>query len=128
MYVLLENLHDKLNNIHEKCLRFITNGYDSNFNELLESSHKLSVYKTCINYLMIEVYKYLYELSPQLMSDIFTLWKNPYNIHNTRLFDSENPQSVRLGVDEVAFRASHLWQKVPIAMKNSSSLEIFKAK
>ena len=73
---------DKLNNIHENCLHLVTNNYDSNFNELLESAHELSIHKTCINYLMIEVYMYLLGLSPELMTNIFTLQKNPYNICN----------------------------------------------
>ena len=77
---------------------------------------------------MIDVYKYLQMLSLELMSDIFTLWKNPYNIRNIRIFDSENPRSVRFGVDATAVCASQLWLKVPIAIKNSSSLEILKAK
>ena len=51
---------NKLNNIHKKCLRLITNDYDSHFNELIESFHELSIHKTIINYLMIEVYKYLH--------------------------------------------------------------------
>ena len=106
---------NKLNNIHEKCLRLVTNDYDSNFSELLESSHELSIHKTCVNYLMIEVYKYLHELSPGLITDILTLWKNPYNIRNTHLLSSENQRSVRFGVDAIAFSASQLWQKVPIA-------------
>ena len=118
----------KLNNIHKKSLRLVTKNYDSNFNELLESSHKLSIHKTCINYLMIEVYKYLHELSPELMTDILTLRKNPYNIRNIRLFGSQNPRSVHFRVDAIAFCASQLWQKVPIAIKDSSSLEIFTAK
>ena len=33
------------------------------------------------------------------MTDIFTLQKNPYNIRNIRLFGSENPLSLRFGVD-----------------------------
>ena len=64
---------NKLNNIHKKCLRLVPNHHDSNFNELLESSHKLSIHKSFINYLMIEVYKYSHGLSPELMTDIFTL-------------------------------------------------------
>ena len=68
---------NKLNNIHKKRLRLATNEYDSNFNGLLESSHELSIHKTWINYLMIEVYKYLHGLSPELKTEIFTLWKNP---------------------------------------------------
>ena len=73
-------------NIYENSIRFVTNDYNSNFNELLESSHEISIYKTCINYLMIEVYKYLHELSPQLMTYIFALRKNPYNGRNIHLF------------------------------------------
>ena len=67
---------NKLNNICEKCLRLVTNEHDTNFNEQLESSHEFSIHKTGINYLMIEVYKY----SLELMTDIFTSWKNPCNI------------------------------------------------
>ena len=73
---------------------------------------------------MIEVYKYLNELSP----DIFTLQKSPYNIRNISLFDTENPWSVGFGVDAIAFRASQLWQKASMVIKDSSSLESFKAK
>ena len=40
----------------------------------------------------------------------------------------KNSESVRFGVDAIAFRDSQLWQEVPIAIKDSSSLEIFKAK
>ena len=42
------------------------------------------------------------------MTDVFILRKNPYKIRNTRLFGSENPRSVRFGVDAIAFRASQL--------------------
>ena len=80
---------NKLSNNHKNCPRLITNDYDSHFNELLESSHELSIHKTCINYLMIEVYKYLHGRSPELMTDIFTLRKNPYNIRNIRLLYSD---------------------------------------
>ena len=37
---------------------------------------------------MIEVYKYLHGLSPELMTQIFSLWKNPYNIRNIQLLYS----------------------------------------
>ena len=79
---------NKLNNIHENCVCLATNDYDSNFNELLESSLELSVHKTWINYLMIDVFKYLHGLSLELMTDIFTLRKNSYNIRNFHLLYS----------------------------------------
>ena len=60
-------------------------------------------------------------LSPELMTDIFILRENPYNIRNIRLFDSENPWSVRFGVDAIVFGASHLWQKILITIKQKFS-------
>ena len=89
---------NKLNKFHEKCLLFITKHYDSDFKELLELSDELSIHKTCISYLMIEVYKNIHGLSPELMTVVFTSQKNPYNIHSIRLLGSENPRSVRFGV------------------------------
>ena len=84
----LRKSRNKLNDIHENCLCHVTNDCDSNFSKLLESSHEISIHKTCISYLMIEVYKYLHGLSPELMTQIFSLWKNPYNIRNIQLLYS----------------------------------------
>ena len=99
---------NNLNNIDEKCLHLVKNGFDSNFNKLLESSHELLIHKTCINYLIIEVFIYLHGLSPELITHILTLRNYAYNIGNICLFGSENPRSVLFGVDVVAFRASQL--------------------
>ena len=79
---------NELNDIHESCLCLVTNDCDSNFNKLLESSHEISIHKTCINYLMIEVYKYLHGLSSELMTHIFTPRKNRYIILKIRLLYS----------------------------------------
>ena len=65
---------NKLNNIYEKCLRIITDDYNSNINELLQSSHELLNPKTWINYLMIEVYE-LKSLQHSQYSFIW-LWKS----------------------------------------------------
>ena len=68
--------------------------------------------------------QYLHGLSHELMTGMFAPRKNPYNICNICLFGSENPRLVRFKVDAIAFRASQLWQKVPIASKDSLLLKI----
>ena len=87
---------NKLNNIHKKCLRFIVNDYELSLNELLESSHKLSVYKTCINYIVIEVFKYLHGLPLEL---ILTFYSSEKSIQHSQY--SENPWSVHFGVNAI---------------------------
>ena len=81
----LRTSRNKLNDIHENFLCLVTNDCDSNFNEILESSHEISIHKTCLSNLMIEVYKHLHGLSPELMTHIFTPRKSSYNIRNIRL-------------------------------------------
>ena len=79
---------NKLNDIRKNCLFLVRKDYDSNFNELLESSHGISLHKTCITYLILEVLKYLHGLSPELMTEICTLCKNPCNMNNIFLLYS----------------------------------------
>ena len=77
---------------------------------------------------MIEVYKYLNGLSPDIMNDIFKLRENTYNLRNFHIFESENPRTKRLGLDCIACRASQLWKNVHVEIRNSNSLTVFKEK
>ena len=59
---------------------------------------------------MIEVYKYLNGLSPDIMSDIFKLRENTYNLRNFHIFESQNPRTKKFGSGNIAYRASYLWR------------------
>ena len=67
---------------NERCLRLLQQNYTSDFEVLLENSNEKPVHQKCIELLMIEVYKYLNGLSPDIMSDIFKLRENNYNLRN----------------------------------------------
>ena len=77
---------------------------------------------------IIEVYKYLNGLSPDIMSDIFKLRENTYNLRNFHIFESQNPRTKKFGLDSIAYRASQLWKNVPEEIRNSTSLPMFKKK
>ena len=66
----------RINNIHERCLRLIQQNYTSDFEVLLENANEKQFHQKCIELLMIEVYKCLNGISPDIMSDIFKLRKN----------------------------------------------------
>ena len=66
----------RINSIHEQCLRLIQQNYTSDFEVLLENSNEKPVHRKCTKLLMIEVYKYVNGLSPDIMSDIFKLREN----------------------------------------------------
>ena len=69
----------RINNIHKRCLRLIQQNYISEFERLLENANQKSVHQKCIEFLMIEVYKYLNGLSPDIMYTIFKLRQNTCN-------------------------------------------------
>ena len=77
---------------------------------------------------MIEVYKYLNGLSPDVMSEIFKLRENTCNLRNLRIFESQNPRAKMFGLDSIAYRASQLRKNVSDEIRNSNSLRIFKKK
>ena len=66
-----------VNNIHERCQRLIQQNYISEFKRLLENANEKLVHKKCIEFLLIEIYKYLNSLSPDIMNTIFKLNKIP---------------------------------------------------
>ena len=71
---------------------------------------------------MIEVYKSFNSLSPNIISDIFKLRENTYNLRSFHIFKSENPRAKKFSLDSIAYRASQLWKNLPEEIRNSTSL------
>ena len=115
----------RINNIHERCLRIIQQNYRSEFERLLENGNEKSIHQKCIGFLLIEVYKYLNGLSPDIMNTIFKLRQNTYDLKNFHTFESQNPRTKKFGLDGIAYRTSQLWKNVPEEIRNSASLLIF---
>ena len=64
--------NNKINRLHERCLRLINNDKKSSFEELLEIDSSVSVHD-----------RNLRAISPTIMNQIFTLRRqNQYNIRN----------------------------------------------
>ena len=42
------------------------------------------------------------------------------------IFQTENPCSLKYGLDVIPYRASQLWQQVPIDIREAASLALFK--
>ena len=51
--------------------------------------------KKYLEFLMTEVHKYLNDLSPQVINNIFKLRKNICNLRNVHLFERKNPGTKR---------------------------------
>ena len=67
------SLNNKINRLHERCLRIIYNDKHSNFEELLVKGNSVSMHQNNIHTLAIEMYKVANGMSPETMNDIFKL-------------------------------------------------------
>ena len=75
---------------------------------------------------MIKFYKYLNGHLPEIMNDIFKLRENMYYLRNFHIFQTDNPCSLKYGLDAVPYNASQLWQQVSIDICEAASLVLFK--
>ena len=76
----------RINSIHGRCLPLIQQNYTSDLEVLPENANEKPVHQKCIELLMIELYNYLNDLSPDIMSGIFKLKENTYNLRNFHVF------------------------------------------
>ena len=80
-------LNNKINRLHEQCLRIIYNDKTSTFKELLEKENSVSIHYGNIQTLAIEMYKVANGMSPEIMNEIFQLReKSHYNLRYTSEF------------------------------------------
>ena len=66
-------LNNKINNVHEKALRIVYSHCKLTFKELLDKDASFSVHHKNILTLAIEIYKYIYGLSPAIMGNVFKI-------------------------------------------------------
>ena len=75
--------NNKINRLHERCLRLIFNDRVSPFCELLVKDESVSIHQKNLRTLVIEIYKVLKELSPSIFSNIFNTSNcNRYELRN----------------------------------------------
>ena len=80
-------LNNKINRLHERCLRIIHNDKTSTFKEFLEKDNSVSIHYTNIQAPAIEMYKIANGMAPEIMNEIFQLReKSHYNLHYTTEF------------------------------------------
>ena len=118
--------NSKINSIHERSLRTMYKYYKNSYSDILDLHGEKSIHQYNIQYLMIEVYKFLNGLSPPIMEQIFNIRENTYNVRNFRTFSTRNVKTHIYGTETVTYKSSQLWNLVPPEIKNSQSLMVFK--
>ena len=119
--------NNKVNRLHERCLRIIYNDKRSSFNALLEKDGSASIHERNIKILATEMFKVSKNLAPSEMQEIFKLKDKPdYNLRYSSLFFRPLVKSVYKGTASLSFLGPKIWDILPDTYRDMLDLNSFK--
>ena len=121
-------LINKICKIHHRTFQVAYNEYNKSHKELLQLNNNVSVPQRHLQYLALEVFKSLMHLNPEFMWSYFNEKSILYDLRNGTKVLLPPIKSFRLGLNSVHFRGSILWNNLPSSIKNSLTINKFKAK
>ena len=78
------SINNKINRLHERCLRMIYNDKQSNCEGLLVKDNSVFIHHRNIQCLASQMYMVAHGMSPDIMSEIFQLRENThYHLRHT---------------------------------------------
>ena len=120
-------LKNKINKLHERCLRIVYNNNTSKYAELLETDNSVFSLFPKRRALSIELYKVVNGFSPDKIKDAYPLNESSlYNNRNERTFHSKHIRTDHFGSETLSHLASKIWVLVPKEIKKLESVASFK--
>ena len=120
---------NKINRLHERCLRIVYNDKQSSFNELLEKDGSVLIHLRNIQFLATEMYKLVNNLSSPTLNRVFK--RNSDSGHNLRQisrFSRSLVKSVCHGTEIISYLDPKIWDILPDDYKTIQNLNTFKIK
>ena len=121
-------LNHRINRLHERALRLVYNNSTASFEELLQLDGSFTIHQRNIQKLATELYKVKHNLSPQFMNVIFPSSDNPYDLRINNDFKQNCIRTTYYGSETISFQGPNIWSSIPDHIKNSSTLNEFRAK
>ena len=116
--------NNKINRLHERCLRIIYKKRSS-FNAILEKDGCISIHERNIKILATEMFKVSKNLAPPQMHEIFNLKDQPHYRYNS-LFSRPLVRSVYKSTESLSFLEPKIWNILLDTYKDMPDLNSFK--
>ena len=119
--------NNKINRLHERCLRLIYNDKHSSFEELLEKDNSVSIHHKNLHVLATEMFQVHIKSSPEIMQEVFPLKEQVhYNSRTQTDFEIPHVKTVNYGLESIRFLGPKIWESVPNDHKRKESVSSFK--
>ena len=118
--------NNQINKIHKRTLRLASEMEDSNFENLLLKDNSWNVHENNIHTLLIEIYKLMNNLSPQIMKDCLDLKNTLYDLRSKQLLKLPENSTSRYSKQALCFKGSLIWNTIRNKIKNIDNIEDLK--
>ena len=119
-------MNNKINRLHERCMRLIYGDKTSSFEELLEQDKSVSIHTRNLQMLVTEVFKVYRSMSPPIFSELFRGRDICYNLQSNSNVAVPNVKSVFHGSESISYLGPKIWDIIPLELKELTSLNAFK--
>ena len=120
------SVNNKINRLHERCLRIVYSDSMSSSEDLLYKDSSVSVHVKNIKTLAIEMFKVSNKLTIPLMNEIFVKRNNAYNLRKPTEFVRPKAHSVFHSKESISYLDPQIWDMIPVEMKNFRTISAFK--
>ena len=119
--------NDKINRLHERCLRIMYSDKQSSFETLLEKDDSVSVHNQNLQILATEMYKIKNDLSPLIFTELFEQRNEQhYVLRMNSQFTKPPVRTVYHGSESIPFLGPKIWNILQNRLKNANSIQAFK--
>ena len=122
-------LNNKINRLHERCLRVVYNDRLSTFEELMNKDNSVSIHHRNIQCLATEMFKVHLGEAPQILNEVFPLSEpSAYNLRFQTEFSTRPIRTVHHGSNSLRYLGPKIWEIAPSEIKCCKRVDVFKSK
>ena len=121
-------MNNKINRLHEKCLRILFSDKTSSFEELLDKEGSATIYTSNLQVLATEMFKVYKNLSPTIVAEIFCARQNNYNLRHSSFFSILYIKTVYHGSESLSNLGPRIGNLVPSTLKEIDDVNSFKTR
>ena len=120
-------IRNKINHLHERCLRVIYNDKILSFKELLERDRSVPIHNRNLQILATEMFKVYNHIALPIFTEIFNKRNPNYQLRHTSHFSFPPVRSVYNRTESLSFLGPKIWDIVSIELKEVETLSAFKS-
>lgn len=114
--------NNSISKLQERSLWIINDDQKNNSHDLISEYEEYNINQRNLQTFIIEIYKIIVNIGPQIMNFLFLFDENVHNIRNFKNLPNSSKKTVRYGLETVSQRSSFLWANLTQDCKSQASL------